>query len=126
MNFMDYADDACMYFFTKGQGARMRAVLENFRKGLLNQNTQCSSDSVSKRPLKDRIKLKNTLVNGEITLIQNEGLNEVLHIELFDESGRLIKNILKLPKVSLIYSIIVSLHQGCIFYELNRRMIRLH
>lgn len=98
MNFMDYADDACMYFFTKGQGARMRAVLENFRKGLLNQNTQCSSDSVSKRSLKDRIKLKNTLVNGEITLIQSDGLNEVLHIELFDESGRLIKKYTKIAQ----------------------------
>ena len=64
------------------------------------------------------------MVNGEITLIQNEGLNEVLHIELFDESGRLIKKYTKIAQseFNLRYNRVIA--PGMYFYELNRRMIR--
>lgn len=103
MNFMDYVNDPCMYFFSKGQGERMRATVSTFRPGLLSGGlTACDTSDIATTPLKDRIRLKSTLVDGFITLLQTRPGNEVLHIELFDESGRLIKNILKFPKVSLI------------------------
>lgn len=120
MNYMDYVDDACMYFFTKGQGARMRSILENFRKGLLtNKNTHCSDDSITTTPLKDRIRLKNTLVSGEITLIQAEGLNEVLYIELYDEAGRLIKKYTKIAQSEFNLQYNRSLASGLYFLRIR-------
>lgn len=36
MNYMDYTDDACMYFFTQGQSTRMNTVLSGTRAALQN------------------------------------------------------------------------------------------
>lgn len=38
MNFMDYVNDNCMYFFTTGQADRMRNALEGQRTSLLTSN----------------------------------------------------------------------------------------
>jgi len=99
MNFMDYVNDPCMYFFSKGQGERMRATVSTFRPGLLSGGlTACDTSGIATTPLKDRIRLKSTLVDGFITLLQTRPGNEVLNIELFDESGRLIKKYTKIPQ----------------------------
>jgi len=98
MNFMDYVNDPCMYFFTKGQGERMRATVRTFRSGLLSGGLTDCDISGTTTPLKDRIRLKSTLVDGFITLLQTQASNEVLHIELFDESGRLINKYTKISQ----------------------------
>lgn len=36
MNFMDYVDDGCMYFFSKGQSDRMLATINSFRHRLID------------------------------------------------------------------------------------------
>ncbi len=47
MNFMDYVDDRCMIFFTRGQMVRMNATLELFRPLLLNSEIPCVSNEDS-------------------------------------------------------------------------------
>lgn len=44
MNFMDYTDHDCMYFFTKGQAHRMEQVLAKYRSGLSSVETNCQPD----------------------------------------------------------------------------------
>ncbi len=46
MNFMDYVNDECMYFFTQGQMERMKAVIHIFRPGLLQSSTFCIKENV--------------------------------------------------------------------------------
>lgn len=41
MNFMDYVDDDCMLFFTKGQKARMLSVIEEYRPDLMQPCDVC-------------------------------------------------------------------------------------
>ena len=41
MNYMDYVDDGCMYFFTKGQVEKMLATINLFRLGLKNSEIGC-------------------------------------------------------------------------------------
>jgi hypothetical protein len=38
MNYMDYTNDACMFFFTNGQKTRMRAALQGSRASLLSSD----------------------------------------------------------------------------------------
>lgn len=43
MNYMDYVDDDCMYFFTKGQVERMKSVLNELRPHLGGGPNYCSN-----------------------------------------------------------------------------------
>ncbi len=43
MNYMDYVDDGCMYFFTNGQIERMIASINLYRPGIMNDNSTCSN-----------------------------------------------------------------------------------
>lgn len=44
MNYMDYFDDQCMYFFTQGQADRMLATINLFRPGLIDSEITCVAD----------------------------------------------------------------------------------
>ena len=45
MNYMDYVDDQCMYFFTQGQADRMLATINLYRKGLIDSGIGCNENS---------------------------------------------------------------------------------
>lgn len=122
MNFMDYVNDECMYLFTPGQGARMRATLENSRPGLLNgARTQCDTSGDGKISLKDRIRLYNTVVDGEIVLIQDEGYNEVMYIELYDEAGREIRKYTRIAQRELNLHYDRTLAPGMYFLKIRTK-----
>lgn len=42
MNYMDYVDDECMHFFTKGQSDRMNFFLDRFRSNIVKSGTHCN------------------------------------------------------------------------------------
>jgi hypothetical protein len=44
MNYMDYVDDQCMYFFTQGQADRMLATINLFRPRLIDTEVTCGAD----------------------------------------------------------------------------------
>ncbi len=44
MNFMDFVDDRCMYFFSKDQATLMNSILKNERPGLLTNSDLCTLD----------------------------------------------------------------------------------
>lgn len=53
MNFLNYTEDACMSMFTIQQRARMMAVLNALRPGLLEQGKRCGMTSTSGTPNED-------------------------------------------------------------------------
>jgi PKD repeat protein len=68
-NYMDYSDDACMNIFTKGQKARILAVLElSPRRKTLGQNNICSGQATTS-PVANFTtdKLKCVLLGTEVT-----------------------------------------------------------
>ncbi len=77
MNYMDYVDDGCMYFFSKGQIGRMLATLNKFRTGLVKSNIQCFDNS----PEFKSIKLyPNPSYNGIYTIESNKPITENIYI----------------------------------------------
>jgi hypothetical protein len=76
MNYMDYVDDGCMFFFSKGQIARMNATLNMFRSGLLNSNVQC----IENTPEFEKIKIYPNPSNGSYTVESNKPITKEIII----------------------------------------------
>jgi len=73
-NYMDYSDDACFNIFTRGQRARMRAVMETSprRASLLTSNV-CGIRVVS-RPIPNfRAETRRILLGGQVRFVDLSG-----------------------------------------------------
>lgn len=108
MNYMDYVDDHCMYFFTKGQSDRMFATINLFRPGLLDSEVTCVDDFdlqtkiypnpsfgsftfETNKPISDKIFILNQLGQQIHPLIQSEDNNLILDISLYPSGIYFIK-----------------------------------
>jgi hypothetical protein len=91
-NFMDFVDDDCMYFFTKGQVSRMIATLILFRKGLL-RDLPCTTE-----PLMDTIGLRvfpNPVIHDRLFVHLEEpySSHRIKSIQLYQSNGVMLKQI---------------------------------
>lgn len=89
MNYMDYVDDDCMYLFTAGQKARMRATLNTSRAGLKTSDG-CSSTAVYQTILsQNEVVLYPNPVTDKVQ-IKTEKLLRNAVIKIYDTTGRLV------------------------------------
>lgn len=81
-NFMDYSAEDCQNTFTKGQVELMRAVIENNRWDLVNDNNALSAKAVEMIATS----LYPNPANNTITLVSEKSLNA--HLTVFDGNGK--------------------------------------
>lgn len=90
MNYMDYTDHYCMYFFTKGQIDRMTAILVQFRSGLLKTKSECN---LQNPPRSDYIVYPNPMGNGKIWMQFDDGKPAFLNMKIYNIAGKLVFSI---------------------------------
>ena len=83
MNYMDYADDACMYMFTPGQMTRVQAWYNSIDSEF--NMTTLSNDEV----VKNNFNIFPNPNNGTFTIRFND-LSDDYSVEVFDISGRIV------------------------------------
>lgn len=88
MNYMDYADDACMAFFTAGQKVLMQNTLAGPRLSLLNSNG-CSTLGLDEFAAVNAIAVYPNPVSQYFMITSPQV--EIDEVEIFDNIGRLVK-----------------------------------
>lgn len=102
MNFMDYVDDDCMYFFTQGQMSAMLSNLNFYRSKLLTNKIACENQLTSS------VKQFTIIPNPATDHIEIQFSTPVHSLEetaLYNDIGQVIFNSKKLVYNSMVFEI---------------------
>lgn len=84
MNFMDYTDPECQFFFTKGQVIRMEQILVEYRPQLLMTATNCEV----RKDDPDYIIYPNPVTDGHLNIRFQDETSLYIDIRIFDITGQ--------------------------------------
>lgn len=117
MNYMDYADDACMNLFTNGQKARMRNVLETYRASILTSTAGCNAIIPPPGNVAELL-IYPSPNNGQFTVsIRNfAGFGDQFYLDVYDALGRSFDHAeVEAANTTAHYFDISGLSRGCYF-----------
>lgn len=84
MNYMDYTNDDCSLFFTKGQTERMISALYNYRNRLLDSKDYCFTDETVTNPL-NQIKI---IIKNDVYIFREESFGDRIGISIYNINGQ--------------------------------------
>lgn len=88
-NYMDYGNDACLFFFTEGQKNRMLATLNGPRASIKTSNALTPGQvGIAENILQQSLQVYPNPTRGLLTLHTNAPVHGFTHIEIRDVSGR--------------------------------------
>ncbi|MEL6989770.1 MAG: zinc-dependent metalloprotease, partial [Bacteroidota bacterium] len=85
-NYMDFSQDACLFYFTKGQIVRMHAALNVLRSSLINQNALCNSIFSPSCSFNDVMIRYNP--SSSSVYISDYKINDLLGLQIFNAMGQ--------------------------------------
>lgn len=86
-NYMDYGNDACLFFYTTGQKQRMRAALNGPRASLKN-SVGCGLVSVDRMPMAERITVFPNPASDRITINGDLGGSTTASVRIVNLAGQ--------------------------------------